>query len=1201
MTLLKTEGVPWEESFFSSAVGLLSTTHFIEAKNSNYKGFKLEDLFSRTKNILKVQGYVLYEWSLTRFLIQHPVADKMLPKSYFAVTPNYFEPSDEEVKLYLNNPKFLWRFSMRNYGHFAKGFRKYLPLVYHNNDFANGELLTYDEDFSPLVAYVAPMAENSMKMKFKSKWYNQIPIKNDYANHDMAYKLTFDKINQIKKYFPYNKIITSYEVAECFHSNDYWLHKIDPNHSTIEFLQILITGYTTDGPGELAILRDQGNIANPIPKSLKELWKITKDKQKESKVVSKERKSFVKFYSNYEDKNDEDFMIQLNSCPFDASCYLGNPGTKYDKVRLAHLKELVDTCVLPSSKNKYYSFSTSDWNDRRLRFSQYQNTLYYVSLRKFGAKSNITNFVELDPYGCKRRFGWAPPCSNEQYMQLLSQNFSLDIKEPENFSKIPPLGISSNGEIYFGKEIFNQPIHNKRDLLDDAIKMKTFVTEYSMRHHLNPIDATSVEKSVRSTVTSRYNNINSRKPLKDTNNSDTVSSDLASKISGSVGSNHESPGGNKKARDLTNPMKSNSIHRLLSKRSNSSTSTKNSGKGVLDLFDSTPAKLTKGLLKRGSESPKSNSDESNVASSYLVKSKEKNHVIKFSVNSSNLVDSNNVIANKISNAGSVGLKERTGSCDDNNSGFNDSPTLYKENNKHHMDGDNQKNKRNCVSLDDEKEIGFSSGKNSDIKFCSIKNDFKDVCKPGKLSKSKAFKALNDVTSSTNNTQIPSHKYSYRKSLGKERATVINDTHPPKKYQFDVCLGLNKPSKTNDYYGFTKLPKENDDDNLYYPTMKDWSGLGMTRNCGFQNDYSPSFSLNHNYNLTGNNSSNGNAYISCKKSGNDGTSFRDRNDEKIFNNSSEKSTSPYINDNSPILSNNHHAKALGSDSTFDVDRRKINLQTYGPNACGEFTGISFSKEIHFDKFDDVNNGFVFGNDNNVDLIYGDLDCKNNFGDVCSIVSNLSGSSNSCDYNEVNTSKTLDVNANGIGNNDNVTIYENDDVEFNFNCPPPVNVSAVTDTYGNVTFSSNTNSGEDAGCSSSQRKTNSEGIQSADTANNNGDDDTNMNNHYKLPDVFKLPSYSEELNQSDLDVLVFHRAKYVEPETFDEDVDDNDSLEKLHRIRKMDKVDLRDFKPAGVKDTNINNDNNDDNGNYEQEDVDANAPHKYDTACSINTNS
>lgn len=524
MKLLKFKGRYWKECLYSTAIGLLGTVHFIEAKNAEFGNYILDDLFARAKNILKVQGYLLYQWSLIRFCIKHPVAEKLLPMSFYEITPDYFLPTNEEIIKYLNNPKFMWRFSMRNYGFFSKMFRKHLPFIYHDNDFADGELLTHDEDFSPLVAYVAPLKEN-MKIKIKNKW--------NHHKKEVAYDYTFQKIEQIKKYFPYNKIIKDYEVAECFHSADYYLHQMDPKDTSDEFLQILITGYTNKGPCKLVTYRDHDALA----KSRRQLKYITKKVKKEAKISGKRRKDHIK--SN---EPDDAKLISnsIKSPPPNASFYLGVAGTKYDEVRLSHLKYLAEKFDLPSTKNRYCISVKSDWNDAELRSPLNGDTVYRVALETFGHKNtNIRYFVEVDSNGNKSRFGWCPPCDIKQYEALLNKYFpEYDVDDDQHeFLHTPPLIIEDGKLMLLIEWAYRKgKRQNETALLESGEKLKKASHDYSTRHNITPGGSIN-HTTIRSLLDSNYNTLSLRKKLRGSNRS---SNNISSNKENSNNNNTES-------------------------------------------------------------------------------------------------------------------------------------------------------------------------------------------------------------------------------------------------------------------------------------------------------------------------------------------------------------------------------------------------------------------------------------------------------------------------------------------------------------------------------------------------------------------------------------------------------------------------------------------------------------------------------------
>lgn len=96
-----------KESFCSKAISHTGTTQFVEAQRSNYQRFEVKDLFARAKKIVQVQTFMIYQLSLIRFYIQHLVSEWFIGLKYFDINPKNFDPTDKEVKSYVDNPIFL--------------------------------------------------------------------------------------------------------------------------------------------------------------------------------------------------------------------------------------------------------------------------------------------------------------------------------------------------------------------------------------------------------------------------------------------------------------------------------------------------------------------------------------------------------------------------------------------------------------------------------------------------------------------------------------------------------------------------------------------------------------------------------------------------------------------------------------------------------------------------------------------------------------------------------------------------------------------------------------------------------------------------------------------------------------------------------------------------------------------------------------
>lgn len=468
MRTLKYPNFPIKESFYSTAINLTGTTQFVEAKRSNYEGFEVKDLFARAKNIVQVQTYMIYQWSLIRFCIQHPVSERFIGLKYFNVTPKSFNPTDKEVKSYIDNPRFLWRFSIRNYNHFAKQFSKVLPMYHYNVDFNEDGLATScDVDSSPLLEYVKPV-KGSVKAKIKNKWYDN--------EAKSLYDLTFRKIDELERKFYYNCELSNFKMGECFHSDDFQLHLMGAAFDYKDFVQTIITGYTAfTGRGNLlkqAIALEQEK--KDSAKSSKEWKKTIKIEKQEVHTLRKERSELAKLSKtvfNYHD--DDQWKDDIFPIPTSAVRYLGTSGTKYDGLRLVHFNELVKrrkrVCKIQD-----LSHSFSSWAHKFLTQKVgYHDSLYFVAIEACGLqKASVTNTMRVDNDGVKSRVGWKPPCSDKFLKEKLRKYYYYELPEliPESYSQMPNMKLSSDGLLQLCDEAYNGNKFSVRVLTETARK-----------------------------------------------------------------------------------------------------------------------------------------------------------------------------------------------------------------------------------------------------------------------------------------------------------------------------------------------------------------------------------------------------------------------------------------------------------------------------------------------------------------------------------------------------------------------------------------------------------------------------------------------------------------------------------------------------------------------------------------------------------
>lgn len=201
-TTLFTDLVEPQPNLYPSSLNLFGTIQFIQAHKTGYFGFSIDDLTQPAKIILQRQAYLLFSWAVLRYcctLSNRKARAKL--KKFNNINPDNFAPNENEIFLYIKNPKFLWRFSTINYKNITK------LLNSDNKHIKELEIFTTYGDSSAIV----PFIENS-------------GIKADVINFDFKFKFT------------------AYEVSEYLYSDDYHLHLMDEITNYNEFLQIILSG-----------------------------------------------------------------------------------------------------------------------------------------------------------------------------------------------------------------------------------------------------------------------------------------------------------------------------------------------------------------------------------------------------------------------------------------------------------------------------------------------------------------------------------------------------------------------------------------------------------------------------------------------------------------------------------------------------------------------------------------------------------------------------------------------------------------------------------------------------------------------------------------------------------------------------------------------------------------------------------------------
>lgn len=288
----KTFGIPiiGPRMIAPTTLPLFGTVQFTEARTGRYKGYDEYDLRYSARKIIQRQMYMFYTWCLNRYSMQHIFKKTMIKSKFFEITPDNFEPDEEEIALYLWNPKFMWLFSMANYENVIKLFQ---------SDTAENKVLfqvfPFYTDTSPLVPYLEAHRDPLKKVFGMSK-------KLDFQPFD------FNKVAQFNESFQFK--LDKYETSEYFFSNDFHIHEMDGNTSYTEFIQVLLTGackrYTSNLQTQYVERESQLRLGLNFIKQKAKPFKNTEQVIKECFELlgerSKESKSNLSTIRNYKFK-----------------------------------------------------------------------------------------------------------------------------------------------------------------------------------------------------------------------------------------------------------------------------------------------------------------------------------------------------------------------------------------------------------------------------------------------------------------------------------------------------------------------------------------------------------------------------------------------------------------------------------------------------------------------------------------------------------------------------------------------------------------------------------------------------------------------------------------------------------------------------------------------------------------------------------
>ncbi|TID23256.1 hypothetical protein CANINC_003188 [Pichia inconspicua] len=223
-SVLKNRSTLELESVASPACFLLTTKQFLEAYASGYDDFEFKDLYAAASRILRVQMYQLYRLVKTSHTLKHKLKNSFISQSFYDVTPMNFEPDQDEIELYVKNPRVIFRYSTWNHDTICRLFDA--PKL--RGEFTIN-VKTYEHDFSQIVPYLKTKhLTGAKKSFFKSKQKTDDEIDLNYVK------------DSFMKYFKYE--LKEHECIEYLFSDDFYNHGLHVATTYMDFVCALLTG-----------------------------------------------------------------------------------------------------------------------------------------------------------------------------------------------------------------------------------------------------------------------------------------------------------------------------------------------------------------------------------------------------------------------------------------------------------------------------------------------------------------------------------------------------------------------------------------------------------------------------------------------------------------------------------------------------------------------------------------------------------------------------------------------------------------------------------------------------------------------------------------------------------------------------------------------------------------------------------------------
>ena len=460
---------------------IYGTGQFIEACRSKYKNFDCKDLNRIASIILQRQIFMIYQWSLIRYCIEDLKRISKIDKLFFNISPSNFEPESIEISLYLQNPKFLWRFSNCNYNYFVNCFKlNDLSLIQNYCNFK-----TFNIDDSLIVTFLNVNSKNKFDVPrfFQTR---SIVILNDYSS------------------------------IEYLYSDDFHLLMLEGNINYIAFVSYLLTGQFMGKYSKLLniyIKSSHYQLKISLKESQRMKLEIDKRIRNEKDIKISKFKSKLKFRSrsrstprstfdyniesdieNFIESIDKENDIMNNKLydsipiPANASRYIGFKEYEDSELRLRNIRKIVENRIKdPLVKITHPLYINTDWVHKKLINEGTLASEFYKSLIEiYGDIYHLNNFRSINSKGEIIRVGWKVKVDNLVKKKIINE-YIEQIKNKPKLIKI------NNIKEILTNSLNNDYNYNNCDKIDDNIKNVGYLFNFNALSEIN-IDGKSKDK-----------------------------------------------------------------------------------------------------------------------------------------------------------------------------------------------------------------------------------------------------------------------------------------------------------------------------------------------------------------------------------------------------------------------------------------------------------------------------------------------------------------------------------------------------------------------------------------------------------------------------------------------------------------------------------------------------------------------------------